>query len=397
MRAVVLSGGGSKGAYEIGVWKALRKLHIHYDIVTGTSVGALNGALMTQKSYYKALYIWHKLNMKLLFGNEAIENTNTKEVIKMYKDNFLKNGGMDTKELANLIDKSLNKKKFYNSKINYGLVTMNLSTFKPVQLTKKEIKEEQLTDYLIASASCYPAFQTKKIDGEKYIDGGFFDNMPVNLALKMGATEIIAVNLSAPGVNRHPKKKVPTITIRPNNKLTNFLKFYQDGTNLNIQYGYNDTMKVFKKLEGKKYTFKLGHIKKNKEKYQEVYFYLLKQIFPSKKLLNRFLEVANFISNDKDKLEEKILLKIMEDVGKNFQIDDTKIYSYKKFNKLLRRNLKQHKKIHMNKEKISKTNNDLLNIYQLLEEKNYSALQKLAFISPIKLLKALYLYTICEA
>ena len=44
MRAVVLSGGGSKGAYEIGVWKALRKLHISYDIVTGTSVGALNAA-----------------------------------------------------------------------------------------------------------------------------------------------------------------------------------------------------------------------------------------------------------------------------------------------------------------------------------------------------------------
>ena len=46
-RAVVLSGGGSKGSYEIGVWKALRRLHIKYDIVTGTSIGALNGALMT--------------------------------------------------------------------------------------------------------------------------------------------------------------------------------------------------------------------------------------------------------------------------------------------------------------------------------------------------------------
>ena len=39
-RAIVLSGGGSKGAYQIGVWKALKKMHIDYDIVTGTSVGA---------------------------------------------------------------------------------------------------------------------------------------------------------------------------------------------------------------------------------------------------------------------------------------------------------------------------------------------------------------------
>ena len=55
MRAVVLSGGGSKGAYEMGVWKALRKLHISYDIVTGTSVGALNAAFMVQKDYLKGL------------------------------------------------------------------------------------------------------------------------------------------------------------------------------------------------------------------------------------------------------------------------------------------------------------------------------------------------------
>ena len=50
MKAIVLSGGGSKGSYQIGAWKALRKLKINYDIVTGTSVGALNGALMVQKN-----------------------------------------------------------------------------------------------------------------------------------------------------------------------------------------------------------------------------------------------------------------------------------------------------------------------------------------------------------
>ena len=64
-RAIVLSGGGSKGSYEIGVWKALRRLHIEYDIVTGTSIGALNGALMTQKTYLKALYIF----LLILFVN----------------------------------------------------------------------------------------------------------------------------------------------------------------------------------------------------------------------------------------------------------------------------------------------------------------------------------------
>ena len=59
MRAIVLSGGGSKGAYQMGVWAALKKLNIHYDIVTGTSVGALNAALMVQKTFYKGLFFWY--------------------------------------------------------------------------------------------------------------------------------------------------------------------------------------------------------------------------------------------------------------------------------------------------------------------------------------------------
>ena len=53
MLAVVLSGGGARGAYEAGVWKALKKLHIKYDIVTGTSIGANNGFMMVQKDLGK--------------------------------------------------------------------------------------------------------------------------------------------------------------------------------------------------------------------------------------------------------------------------------------------------------------------------------------------------------
>ena len=48
-RAIVLSGGGSKGAYQIGVWKALRKMKIKYDIVTGTSIGSVNGIMMVNE------------------------------------------------------------------------------------------------------------------------------------------------------------------------------------------------------------------------------------------------------------------------------------------------------------------------------------------------------------
>ena len=218
MRALVLSGGGSKGSYEIGVWKALRKLHIKFDIVTGTSIGALNGALITQKSYFKALKLWNTVNLELLFGEQAANKKNDLEIMKMYGKEFLKNGGMDVKEIEKLIKKQINYNKVMKSKINFGLVTYNLTNKKPIEITKKEIPENLFADYLMASASCYPAFKQKDIEGEKFIDGGFFDNLPINLAIEMGADEIIAVDLSAPGFNKTPKKKLPTIKIKPNNK-----------------------------------------------------------------------------------------------------------------------------------------------------------------------------------
>ena len=82
-RAIVLSGGGSKGAYQMGVWKALLKLNIKYDIVTGTSVGALNAALMTQKTYYRGLNLWKNLNYKMIFKDYDSFSDESK-VIKNY-------------------------------------------------------------------------------------------------------------------------------------------------------------------------------------------------------------------------------------------------------------------------------------------------------------------------
>ena len=60
--AIVLAGGGSRGAYQIGVWKALREMGIDYQLVTGTSVGALNGVLMVQQEYDKALAVWENIS-----------------------------------------------------------------------------------------------------------------------------------------------------------------------------------------------------------------------------------------------------------------------------------------------------------------------------------------------
>ena len=59
--AFVLSGGGSRGAYEIGVWKALKELGVEIDMVFGTSVGAINGAMVAQDEPELAEKLWKQM------------------------------------------------------------------------------------------------------------------------------------------------------------------------------------------------------------------------------------------------------------------------------------------------------------------------------------------------
>ena len=61
---LVLSGGGSKGAYESGCMKALQEFGYHFDIVTGTSIGALNGLLVAQEDYQKLYELWETLSLE---------------------------------------------------------------------------------------------------------------------------------------------------------------------------------------------------------------------------------------------------------------------------------------------------------------------------------------------
>ncbi|MDO5003277.1 MAG: patatin-like phospholipase family protein [bacterium] len=381
MKAIVLSGGGSKGSYQIGVWRALRKLHIKYDIVTGTSVGALNGALMVQNKFHKAIKLWSKINMQLLFGDEATNSTKITDVLNMYRINFFKNGGMDVKILEDVIDKYIDKDTFYNSKIDFGLVAVNLSGKKAVQMKKKDIPKDKLNDYLMASASCYPAFQKKDIDGNKFIDGGIFDNMPINLAIDLGADSIIAVDLCAPGVKARPKKHVDTITIKPNNKLTNFLNFYEEGSIRNIKFGYNDTMKVFGKYKGYKYTFKKKNIDEAISEYHKLFIHNLNQILNSEKLI-KLIDV-NLID------QEKLIIKTAEEIGLLLEFDETKIYKFRKFNKKL---LKEFKKNKVNSKKIS----TIKELYEMMLKKDYKLLRTTGILHPKEFIEALYLYTISE-
>ncbi len=419
-RAVVLSGGGGKGAYQIGVWKAIRRMHYKYNIVTGTSVGALNGAYMVQKDYFKALAVWKNMDFEKVYDHSALENV-TKEgkqkIASMYAKGILIDHGMNIDNLEELIDIGLNERKFRKMRIDYGLVTFNLSKLKPEFLTKEEIPYGKLKDYLIASATCYPVFKKKEIGKETFVDGGLYDNLPINLALDLGAEEIIAVDLKAVGLKQKIKESDAKIhIISPRNKLGSFLVFDKDESRRAMALGYNDTMKTFSYYDGDKFTFKKDHLFKNYNRYERDFISSIKHIFAStkdKRLLDKILAISAFnklFKGNTEKENRKLINKTIEYLGQKFELSEEEIYDIRVYNKILLGKLMEETKTEEEidtilklgiKGKVLSSKEVIKYLYIKMEKasgnnKIKNELCALATVFSKDFLAALYLYTITD-
>lgn len=265
-RAVVLAGGGSRGAYQIGVWRALRELGIDYQIVTGTSVGALNGAMMVQGDYEVAAALWETLLTSDVVNadlpDEAPDYSDPRwesEVWGVFLKKAIQGGGLDFSPLEGIMEKYISEERIRQSPVDFGVVTVEYPSMKALELAREEIPAGKIADYVMASAACFPAFKVKEIDRVKYIDGGYQDYMPVGLALRLGANEVIAVDLKAVGIRRKPKdSSVPVKLVRSRWNLGPFLLFEPTLSGRNMALGYLDAKKALGALDGDWFAFEKG-------------------------------------------------------------------------------------------------------------------------------------------
>lgn len=355
MKALVLGGGGAKGSYEVGVFKALRKLHMKFDIVTGVSIGSINGAFYVANEYKKCLKMWQKITTSDLF-DVAIGSKMSKEDIKLLVKQ-MSTGGISFSNAYNFLKKNINEEKVRKSKIDYGLVTVSLTNKKPRFLTKEQIPYGKLVDYICASSICYPFVHAQDINDESFIDGGFYDGIPINLAIDMGATEILAVDLSVLAINKKPKdKNIKVDVIKMKDKTPLTLTFTKEYANKNIKYGYNDTMKHFNKLDGKFYTFRKNDLDKSYNELNKYFVEILKSTIlnePKNKIVNELFSIAKInklfvkIKYNHDFKEE--VEEALEHLGVLFDIPNENIYSIKNYNKLLIRKVKELNYIKINK------------------------------------------------
>lgn len=250
VRALVLAGGGAKGSYQVGVWRALEQLHWTPDIITGASVGTLNGCLFTMGKIREAEELWRTLEIHDVLDVPA--SLKPEELNAFFLD-VVRSGGLNVEPLAEMIDQLIDEEAVRNAPIHFGLVMTEMGTMRSVQCPIEEIPDGLLKDYLLGSSACFPALRPREINGVKYIDGGWRDNMPLGLARQMGATELLGVDVDGIGIVRPNTTGLPTRIVSSHWNLGPTLDFDPARAARNIALGYFDTMRAFGRCGGTAY------------------------------------------------------------------------------------------------------------------------------------------------
>lgn len=263
--AVALEGGGARGAYQVGAWRALKENGVEFSAVAGSSVGALNGAMMTMDDLLLAEDLWSNMSfskimdvddttMHTLFSGKILE-LDIKKLSTGIKRVF-KEKGFDVTPLKNLIRSTVDPEKIRNSPIDFYICTHSLTEKKGLELLARTLSDEELCDMLLASAY-FPAFKNEPLGGKRYTDGGVSNVLPLSPLISAGHRDIIAIRLYGLGVEK--KVKIPkgtTVTeIAPRHDLGNMLNFDAASCSRNFSLGYFDAMRLLYGLYGSEYYF----------------------------------------------------------------------------------------------------------------------------------------------
>ena len=319
---LVLAGGGTKGAYQVGVWKALKELKINVKAIVGASIGSLNGALILQDDLSAMEELYRNIKITdIMQINEKIDTNkdifNISNITKLAKD-YIEHGGIENAPLKKLIEDHIDFDKVYNSDIDFGMLTYSVKEQKQLEAFKEDIPKEEMTNYLLAS-SCFPIFKAQKIGDTEYMDGGLYDNTPINMLIKKGYKNIIVADISGMGFNKKLiDKNIYLKVITPSQDPGGTFEFNKEKIEKNMRLGYLDTLKYFSKLQG------------------HIYYFTLEEF---------------------DKLLEKFNLKViygLEYAANVYQIDNQKIYKADEFLKILKN---KHLEAQERYEKIKKSIN----------------------------------------
>lgn len=254
-----MEGGGARGAYQAGALKALFEAGFKFDGVAGTSVGALNGVMVAQNRFDDSMKIWNEidfanvLGINNMYGENLINKTFDQETVKYfysYVKKLIGQKGLDTTKIKNLIKQNIDEDILRNTGIDFGIMTYSLTEKQPLSIFVEDMPYGQVADYVMASAS-FPGFKKTIVEGQEYIDGGVYDNMPVNMMMDRGYKDLVAIETKSSIPKRKPKdKNCQIFYIRPSEKPGRVMNFTGQSTTRAISIGYYDTLKLLRGYVG---------------------------------------------------------------------------------------------------------------------------------------------------
>ena len=154
-----------------------------------------------------------------------------------------------------ILHKLIDEDKIRRSGVHLGIVTTRFPSLAMVEKRLEEMEIGSLIDWLMASASCFPIFPMKQVGGDRYIDGGFCDNTPVEMAVRSGARDIVAIDIGKHRSHTQYDRR-PNITyIRTSQPLGGLLTLDSALSARNRILGYNDVMRAFGRMRGVSYSF----------------------------------------------------------------------------------------------------------------------------------------------
>lgn len=263
---ICLSGGGARGAYQIGALQALKELGILDRTVafSGASIGAVNATFVTTDAMDIAKELWFNVPENPLGDSPSIVKTLRDQKLKV-----IDSGIFSIKKLNQLLDENIDFELLKNRNVfiaiadtgdaDKGIIDLLKSTFShyiqkdsQVQyIPLKEINKDLQIDTVVASCSIPIVFPPVVTNSRKYRDGGYFDNTPIQPLIDFGCDEIICITISMLSSMRSIKQKYKNVKIhelKATRRLGKVLDFSSEHSKRIFEYGYRDAMKYFEKI-----------------------------------------------------------------------------------------------------------------------------------------------------
>lgn len=267
---LVLSGGGGKGAYQVGVLKAMAELGMldRVEAIAGSSIGALNAVLLAQKDIRKMEEVWNRITPDHIFSAEISSADILSEIAGIFQDvkEFLESDALDEfiksartdglcsrEGLLNIMDECIDfdKVRSYDKEI-YVTIAKVINGIPVAEYhTLRDKSDQQIRKLLLASSALPVIYDAVNINGILYRDGGIADNIPKKPLRERGLKKMYVLRHSVGNVTftENLVNGEQELLIRPSHEIGDFLSGTVDFSHKNILYrmalGYYDGLAIF--------------------------------------------------------------------------------------------------------------------------------------------------------